>query len=40
MISGIYNDAQLSGQVDGDGAPTQELTFVFGVSKTFSLSGM
>ena len=40
VISGIFNDAQLSGQVDGDGNPTQELTFVFGVSKTFSLSGM
>lgn len=40
VISGIYNDADLSGQVDGDGAATQELTFVFGVSKTFSLSSM
>jgi uncharacterized protein (TIGR02001 family) len=40
VISGIFNDALLSGQVDGDGNPTQELTFVFGVSKTFNLSGM
>jgi len=40
IISGIYSDADLSGEIDGDGAPTQELTLVFGVSKTFSLSGM
>jgi uncharacterized protein (TIGR02001 family) len=40
VISGIFNDAQLSGEYDGDGNPTQELTFVFGVSKTFNLSGM
>ena len=40
VISGIFNDSQLSGEVDGDGNPNQELTFVFGISKTFTLSGM
>ena len=40
VISGIFNDADLSGAEDSDGLPTQELTFVFGVSKTFSLSDM
>jgi uncharacterized protein (TIGR02001 family) len=40
VISGIFNDATLSGEFDGDGARTQELTLVFGVSKTFSLNGM
>ena len=40
MISGIFNDANLSGELDSDGLPTQELTFVFGVSKTFSLNSM
>jgi hypothetical protein len=38
VISGIYNDANLSGEYDGDGLPTQELTFVLGVSKTFDLN--
>jgi uncharacterized protein (TIGR02001 family) len=37
-ISGIFNDAQLSREVDGALAPTQELTLVFGMSKTFSLN--
>jgi uncharacterized protein (TIGR02001 family) len=40
VISGIFNDADLAGEFNEDGDPTQELTFVFGVSKTFSLSGM
>lgn len=41
VISGIYSDANLSGALDADGLATQELTFVFGVSKTFTLtSGM
>jgi uncharacterized protein (TIGR02001 family) len=37
-ISGIFNDAQLSGEVNGDGDATQELTLVFGASKTFALN--
>ena len=37
-ISGIWNDSSLSGEVDGSGAPTHELTLVFGVSKTFALN--
>jgi uncharacterized protein (TIGR02001 family) len=37
-ISGIWNDSEFSGEVDGDGDPTHELTFVFGVSKTFALN--
>jgi len=37
-ISGIWNDSLLSGEVDGMGAPTHELTLVFGVSKTFALN--
>jgi uncharacterized protein (TIGR02001 family) len=40
VISGIFNDSQLSGEVNSDFEPTQELTLVFGVSKTFSLNGM
>ena len=36
-ISGILNDSDLSGLVDGDEEPTPGLTLVFGVSKTFSL---
>jgi len=40
VISGIFNDSQLSGEVDDVGDPTQELTLVFGISKTFTLSGM
>lgn len=38
VISGIYNDANLSGEYDADGMPTQELTFVLGLSKTFNLN--
>lgn len=37
-ISGIWNDSQLSGAVDGDGADTNELTLVLGVSKTFEIN--
>ncbi len=37
-ISGILNDKDLSGEVDGDGDPTSELTLVFGVSKTFEIN--
>jgi len=41
VISGIWNDSEFSGELNGDGDPTHELTFVLGVSKTFSLnSGM
>ena len=39
-ISGIFNDSQLSGEFNSDGEPTQELTLVFGVSKTFTLTDM
>ena len=38
VISGIFNDAQLAGEFNSDGDPTQELTLVFGVSKTFALN--
>ena len=38
VISGIFNDSALSLQTDGAGAPTKELTLVFGVSKTFALN--
>ena len=37
-ISGIWNDSALSGEVDGSAAPTNELTLVFGVGKTFALN--
>ena len=37
-ISGIWNDQLLSGEVDETGAPTPELTLVFGVGKTFALN--
>jgi uncharacterized protein (TIGR02001 family) len=37
-ISGILNDSDASGELDGDGDPTSELTLVFGVSKTFALN--
>jgi len=40
VISGIFNDSDLSGEFNGDGEPAPELTLVFGVSKTFNLSGM
>ena len=36
-ISGILNDTELSGLLDGDGNPRSGLTLVFGVSKTFGL---
>lgn len=36
-FSGIWNNWVASGEVDGDGNPTNELTFVFGVSKTFTI---
>jgi len=36
VISGIFNDSSLSGEVSGPrDAPTSELTLVFGVSKAF-----
>jgi len=35
-ISGIVNDKDLSGKVDGQGNPTEGVTLVFGVSKSFS----
>ena len=35
-ISGIVNDKDLSGAVDGSGNPTGGATLVFGVSKSFS----
>ena len=37
-ISGIFNDSVLSGEVDGSGEDTSELTLVFGVSKTFEIN--
>ena len=36
-ISGIFTDSDLSFELDGDDSPEAELTFVFGVSKTFGL---
>ena len=36
-ISGIVNDSDLSGLLDGIGAPTPGVTLVFGVGKTFSI---
>ena len=36
-ISGVLNDSDLSGLVDGDDNPTTGLTLVFGISKTFNL---
>lgn len=36
-ISGIWNNANASGEVNADNEPTNELTFVFGVSKTFTI---
>ena len=36
-ISGIWSDETLSGAVDAERDATHELTFVFGVSKTFSI---
>ena len=35
-ISGIVNDSDLSGLLDGDGDPTAGVTLVFGVGKEFS----
>ena len=35
-ISGIVNDKDLSGALDGTGNPTEGVTLVFGVSKSFS----
>lgn len=35
-ISGIVNDKDLSGLSDGSGNPTEGVTLVFGVSKSFS----
>ena len=37
-ISGIVNDSDLSGLVDGDGLPTAGHTLVFGIGKTFGLN--
>lgn len=36
-ISGIWNSSELSDALDDAGKPTHELTWVFGVSKTFAL---
>jgi uncharacterized protein (TIGR02001 family) len=36
-LSGILSDDTLSFEEDSDGDPTEELTFVFGVKKTFSI---
>ena len=38
VISGIFNDSDLSGEFNADLEPTPELTLVFGVSKTFALN--
>tara|TARA_A100001037_G_scaffold290817_1_gene304119 strand:+ start:185 stop:868 length:684 start_codon:yes stop_codon:yes gene_type:complete len=38
-ISGIVNDSTLSGLFDDVGAPAPGFTLVFGVSKTFDLTG-
>lgn len=38
VASAIYNDSALSGEYNGDGLPTGELTFVLGLSKTFNLN--
>jgi len=41
VISGIYNDADLSGEFNTNATPIEpeaELTLVFGVSKTFALN--
>lgn len=38
VISGIWNDSEFSGELNGDAEPTNELTFVLGVSKTFALN--
>ena len=37
-ISGILNDSDLSGLVDGINEPTPGLTLVFGIGKTFNLN--
>jgi len=37
-ISGIFNNAGLSGQKDSYGIATSEFTLVFGLSKTFALN--
>ena len=37
-ISGILNDSDLSGLVDGSNEPTPGLTLVFGIGKTFNLN--
>lgn len=36
-VSAILSDKTLSGEVDSQGDPTEELTWVFGISKTFDL---
>jgi uncharacterized protein (TIGR02001 family) len=36
-ISGILNNAELSGEENDDGDDAGELTFVFGISKTFEI---
>jgi hypothetical protein len=38
VISGIWNDSEFSGEYNGVGDPTNELTFVLGLSKTFNLN--
>lgn len=36
-ISALWNDADLAGEFDGDGDPTDEFTLILGVSKTFTI---
>ena len=38
VISGIWNNSVLSGEFDGSGDPTHELTLVLGVTKTFNIN--
>jgi uncharacterized protein (TIGR02001 family) len=38
VISGIWNDSELSGELDGSGDPTHELTLVLGVTKSFAIN--
>ena len=38
-IAGILNDSTLSGLVDSVGDPTEGFTLIFGVSKSFDLTG-
>jgi uncharacterized protein (TIGR02001 family) len=36
-VSAIFDDSKLSGEVDANDEPTEELTWVFGISKSFDL---